>query len=112
MLTLRQFYLTKLIEECQEVSQRAAKSMQFGPIEAQSQSGISTTQNKDQDKTNATRLRDEVEDLLAVIILVEDKTDDLPEIPISDRVSRVIQKVAKIHKYLKYSQELGMVEND
>ena len=70
MLTLRQFYLTKLIEECQEVSQRAAKSMQFGPTEAQSQSGISTTQNKDQDKTNATRLRDEVEDLLAVITLV------------------------------------------
>jgi hypothetical protein len=71
MLTLRQFYLTKLIEECQEVSQRAAKSMQFGPNEVQ----------KDQDKTNAIRLRDEVEDLLGVIDL-------------------------------KYSQELGMVEND
>ncbi len=112
MLTLRQFYLTKLIEECQEVSQRAAKSMQFGPTEAQSQSGISTTQNKDQDKTNATRLRDEVEDLLAVITLVEYKTDDLPMISISDHISRKVSKAVKIKKYLKYSQELEMVEND
>lgn len=101
MLTLRQFYLTKLIEECQEVSQRAAKSMQFGPEEIQ----------KGQEKTNATRLRDEVEDLLGVIAILEANTDDLPEIPISEHVSRVVRKNEKIAKYLKYSQELGMVEN-
>src|SRR6266851_7284117 len=105
MMTLRQFYLTKLIEECQEVSQRAAKSMQFGPTEAQSQSGISTTQNKDQDKTNATRLRDEVEDLLSVIAIVESETDDLPQIPRSEHISRRVKKCEKIAKYLKYSQE-------
>lgn len=112
MMTLRQFYLTKLIEECQEVSQRAAKSIQFGTFEVQAQSGISTTENKNQDKTNANRLRDEVEDLLAVIQLVEDKTDDLPMISETESISRAVAKRLKIQKYLKYSQSLRMVGSD
>jgi len=100
MLTLRQFYLTKLAEECQEVAQRAMKSMQFGTDEVQ----------KDQEKTNAVRLRDEVEDLLTVITILEYKTEDLPMITKSERNSRAVEKILKILKYLKYSQELGMVE--
>jgi NTP pyrophosphatase (non-canonical NTP hydrolase) len=102
MMTLRQFYLTKLIEECQEVSQRAAKSMQFGSTEVQ----------KGQEKTNATRLRDEVEDLLALIALVENNTDDLPEESTVGHIHRTVDKTQKVLKYLKYSQELGMVGDE
>ncbi len=102
MLSIRQIYLTKLAEECAEVAQRCAKSMQFGANEIQ----------KDQDRTNAQRLRDEVEDLLAVISLVELYTEDLPAIPVTERISRMTNKASKIQKYLKYSQSLGMVEND
>lgn len=102
MLSVRQFYLTKLAEECAEVAQRCAKSIQFGATEIQ----------KDQDRTNAQRLRDEVEDLLAIITLVEMSTEDLMPIQVIEHVARSVNKIAKVSKYLKYSQSLGMVEND
>lgn len=101
-MKIRQYYLLKLIEECAEVSQRASKSMQFGPEEIQ----------KDQQKTNATRLRDEVEDLLTIIAILENNTDDLPELEFTESITRVVEKTEKVMKYLKYSQGLGMVEND
>ena len=100
MMSLRQFYLTKLAEECQEVAQRALKSMQFGADEIQ----------KGQQKTNAQRLRDEVQDLLAVIALVENNTFDLPQVSFEERIQTTVQKTEKICKYLAYSQELRMVE--
>lgn len=101
-MKIRQYYLLKLIEECAEVAQRASKSMQFGPEEIQ----------KDQQKTNATRLRDEVEDLLAIIAILENDTNDLPELEFTESITRVVEKTEKVMKYLRYSQGLGMVEND
>ncbi len=100
MMTLRQFYLTKLAEECQEVAQRALKSIQFGADEVQ----------KGQEETNAQRLRDEVQDLLAMIALVENNTFDLPQIPFVEEVRTTVRKTEKICRYLEYSQSLGMVE--
>lgn len=99
MLSLRQFYLTKLIEECQEVSQRAAKSMQFGATEVQT----------GQEKTNAQRLTDEVVDLKAVIGLIEN-TPDIEHRSWPLQLAQMAAKGTKIEKYLIYSQELGMVE--
>lgn len=102
MMSLRQFYLTKLAEECQEVAQRCMKSIQFGPTEVQ----------KDQEKTNAQRLTDELIDLLAVRMLVERRTEDLALIPAAEFNERCREKERKIQKYLEYSQSLGMVGHE
>jgi NTP pyrophosphatase (non-canonical NTP hydrolase) len=110
MMTLRQFYLTKLAEECQEVAKRALKSMQFGTNQTQATDGLSADKNAETSLSNAQRLRGEVEDLLAVIALVENNTDDLPLIPFEEHIHRTVNKTTKIQKYLEYSQSLGMVE--
>lgn len=99
MMTFRQFYLLKLIEECQEVSHRAAKSMQFGAHQIQI----------GHERTNAQRLTDEIVDLKAVIGLMENTLDveyrDWPT-----QLKQMADKGDKIAKYLKFSQELGLVE--
>jgi NTP pyrophosphatase (non-canonical NTP hydrolase) len=101
MMTLRQFYLIKLAEECQEVAQRALKSAQFGGKEIQ----------KGQSLTTATRLSDEIMDLLCVIKIIEEKSPiDFPSEFERDMYSHFEMKRSKIQKYLEYSQSLGMVE--
>lgn len=100
MMTLRQFYLAKLAEECQEVAQRALKSMQFGPEEIQPSQSL----------TNSQRLCDEVQDLLTVLSLVESRTSDISSVVFEERVRASVNKRAKVQKYLEYSQSIGAVE--
>jgi NTP pyrophosphatase (non-canonical NTP hydrolase) len=97
MMTIRQFLLAKLAEECAEVAQRAMKQQQFGPDEIQ----------EGQDFMNRERLLNEFVDLLAVAeFLLE-----INEIPSEVNLDLLIeQKRAKVNKYLKLSQELGQVE--
>lgn len=66
MLSLEQFYLLKLMEECSEVAQQASKQMQFG-------------HNATNLYNNARMLRLEVNDLLAVLDVLMD-LGELPEI--------------------------------
>ena len=96
MMNLEQFLLTKLAEECVEVAQRALKAQQFGMLEKQ----------PGQDKTNSERLEEEFTDLIVVWSLVNDVSglDFLPD------PNKMGAKMAKIDKYLKYSQDLGLVE--
>ncbi len=101
MMTIRQFYLAKLAEECAEVAQRALKQMQFGPDEVQ----------KNQDDTNAARLREEFNHLVATgQFLIE--LGELPTVSPEELLDAVALKRFRIEKYLKYSQELGMVEKE
>ncbi len=101
MMTIKQFLLLKLSEECSEVSQRALKQMQFGRDEIQ----------KSQDKTNGERLREEVNHLIAVItILLE--IGEMPSITPEELLDAIDVKRFRVNKYLRYSQELGMVENN
>lgn len=102
MMTIRQHLLLKLAEECQEVAQRALKSVQFGANEVQT----------GQEKSNATRLRDELNDLDAVILLIESRTDDIALMPSNAKLRAILDKQTKIEKYLTYSQELGMVGHE
>jgi NTP pyrophosphatase (non-canonical NTP hydrolase) len=106
MMTIRQFYLLKLAEECAEVAQRATKQIQFGRNESQAK-GPSTTKIE---ATNAERLRDEVVDFLAIRdILIE-----MGEIPVMDPLELDTAKMAKrikVARYLEYSQSLGQVED-
>jgi len=106
MMTVHQYFLLKLAEECAEVSQRALKQMQFGKEESQAQ-GPSTTKIE---ATNAQRLRQEVNDLLAVLDCLVD-IGELPEISEWGLIQEKGKKKEKLLKYLNYSRSLGKVED-
>lgn len=98
-MTEDQFYLLKLIEECAEVAQRAAKQMQFGLYEIEPGQG----------ETNRERLRNEINDLLCVINILEERTQIL-SIRKFDLSLVKAKKREKLKQYLSYSQQLGLVE--
>jgi NTP pyrophosphatase (non-canonical NTP hydrolase) len=113
MMTRRQYYLLKLIEECQEVSQRAAKSMQFGKDQTQAGDGQSLSARKAEPEhflTNVERLSGELNDLLAVATVLEGMGELDADIFLSEVGKE--RKITKIAKYLKLSQTLGEVEHD
>jgi len=95
-MTKQQYYLTKLAEECAEVAQIALKTQQFGMYEAM----------RDQPFTNQERCHQELNDLLAVVQVLNEnhgfgfKPDD----------DAIAAKKGKILKYLAYSVELGEVD--
>lgn len=91
--------LLKLAEECAEVQQRAAKLLQFGRLEVE----------PGQMFCNARRLRDEVNDLLTVIEMLEQENLLLISSPEELAVHKE-EKRKKIERYLTYSQQLGVVE--
>jgi hypothetical protein len=97
-MTYREHLLVKLMEECAEVSQRASKSMNFGDNEKE----------PGQDLKNCERLRLEVNDLLTVIAMI-DGTKSLPSNRKGEAATHTENKIAKIYKFRKYSEKLGMV---
>jgi hypothetical protein len=88
----------KLMEECAEVQQRVSKLLQFGPQESEATNPFATPTSNP--TTNLQRLQDEVYDLVAVIELLG------LELP---GVTRISEKAARIEKYRRYSEELGLV---
>lgn len=113
MMTVKQYYLLKLIEECGEVAQRAAKQMQFSKDQTQAGDGQSLSGRVPQPEhllSNRERLSGELNDLLAVATVLVDMEEADVDIFLSE-VGRD-RKIAKIKKYLKLSQTLGEVEND
>jgi NTP pyrophosphatase (non-canonical NTP hydrolase) len=101
MTSIRQFYLLKLIEECSEVAQQAAKQIQFGHNV--------TSPSTDKSYDNKALLRGEVNDLLAVLDILID-LQELPEISPVELLEAKNKKRARIREYLKHSQNLGFVE--
>ena len=98
MLSYGDYLLVKLAEECAEVQQRVMKLLQFGPGEVQ----------EGQDKTNLKRLRDEVNDLVAVIDICEG-AGALPTLSFGMQPNLTVDKAAKMKKYLELSRRLGRV---
>jgi uncharacterized protein (UPF0147 family) len=84
--------LTCLSEECAEVSQRASKALRFGLDEVQ----------PEQPFNNAQRIIAEVNDLIAVIEMLQ-QANALP------RVTRaaVDEKKRKLAEWMRYSAERG-----
>ncbi len=95
-MTRQQLLLTLLMEECNEVAQRASKAIRFTPEEIQEGQGL----------TNAERIVYEFNDLLAVIGMLENE-GVLPKETI--RTDLIQAKQEKIEKYLKYSESLGVI---
>lgn len=94
----REYLLTKLVEECLEVAQRATKAMCFGIDEVQS----------GQDLTNAERLNSEWNDLLA--------TADLLAIEGGVSLYRdhrlIVRKREKMAKFMEYSRQQGCLVDE
>lgn len=92
-----EYLLTKLSEECNEVGQMAAKTIQFGMEEVYND-GINQ-------KTNRERLIDELNDLFGVIQMLNDEAG-LNFLPDPEAIRA---KGDKIRKYRGYSVGLGKV---
>jgi hypothetical protein len=100
MMTREQMLLTLLMEECNEVAQRASKCIRFGLDE------VEPTEVPRQD--NAERLVYEFNDLLAVISILEAEG----HITQSERPDLIRLKKEKVEKWLKYSIERGRLDMD
>jgi NTP pyrophosphatase (non-canonical NTP hydrolase) len=87
-----EYLLSCLIEECAEVIQRATKAQRFGLDEIQPEQSL----------TNEARLRIEVADAFATVLLLADEGVNL-EPP--DEMVRA--KMAKVKKFMDYSREQG-----
>ncbi len=87
--------LVLLIEECAEIQHRASKALRFGLSEMQ----------RNQERTNAERLGEEIDDLTAVLQLV--RGANLVPPASSERIGK---KLVKIENYAAYSKILGRVE--
>lgn len=100
MMTLEQYYLTKIAEEASELAQAALKASQFGLFEI-----IEGT-----NETNEQRITKELNDLLAVIS--ELRYIGYEEPVLMEDFGLQLEKINKVDKYLAYSQSLGLVEKD
>lgn len=98
-MTKVQYLLTKLMEECAEVSQRASKQIQFGKLEIQN----------GQNLTNGQRLHDELVDLLVIAEMLQEEFE-IPEFTDTAEFDRAyVTKKIKMQKYLDLSKQLGML---
>ena len=95
MMNLVQFLLSRLAEEASEVSQIALKAQQYGIDEKWT----------DSPRTNAERIHIELDDVLALVELLNDHGFNFVSSP-----ARRNAKKQKIFKYLKYSIERGQVD--
>ena len=115
MLSHAQFYLTKLAEECNEVAQRALKQVQFGKNQTQAKDYLFFAEDRSKEitptmlLTNAQRLRQELNDLLASVETLE-LLGEIPVVNPDDLIKAVAEKQAKVEKYKKLSQLHGLVE--
>ena len=92
-----EYLLTCLSEECAEISQRASKAIRFGLAEKQ----------VGQEMDNASRLCEEVVDLLCVLELVDKHCPELRNANDFDPDKCREVKLAKLEKYMAYSRAQG-----
>lgn len=96
MLTREQFLLTKLAEECNEVAQMALKTQQFGMNECK----------PNQTLTNKDRLHDELNDLNAIIAMLNAECD----FKYNPDSKKMIKKMDRVDTFYGLSHALGKVE--
>jgi len=94
-MTKRENLLTCLAEECAEVAQRVSKALRFGLDEIQ----------PGQTLTNAERIAQELNDLVAVAELLE----ECGAVPRNQTIADIERKKSKLAAFLEYSRECGTV---
>lgn len=103
-MTREEHLLTILAEECSEVAQRASKAIRFGLLEIE----------PGQPKTNAERIMDELNDLIAVYQMLAgpmvSPTMEAFRMDPDDMWAAIRAKQAKVEKFLRYSSELGTLD--
>lgn len=97
MMTLEQYLLGKIAEECAEIAQRASKAQRFGLTEKQ----------PGQDKDNAERLMEEMHDLHAVLWMLQDMGCPIDPTIEPTRIPPIVEKVTK---YMDYSRQCEQLE--
>lgn len=97
-MNLTEQLLLIVIEECDEISQRATKALRFGMTEKE----------PGQEDDNAQRLVYEFNDLVGVMELLHE-TKQIPMV--YDKMS-AMKKKEKVIKYLAYSEELGILKKE
>lgn len=95
----QEMLLTQLSEECSEVIQRVTKIQRFGLHEVEPEQSL----------TNVERLINELNDLWAVIQMLEDDKI-IQDHWYSEKKEKT--KKEKVEKYLGYSQQCGTLESD
>jgi hypothetical protein len=98
MMTLQQFYLTKIAEEAAEVAKIALKAQQFGLTEVQ----------PGREESNAERMYAELNDLNAMVL--ELNRVGFGQFYYQADHAAMSVKMQKCEKYLGYSRSLGLVE--
>lgn len=93
-MTLTEYLLSKLAEECAEVTQRATKAQTFGLHEVQPGQCLSNIQ----------RLGIEVRDLMVVLEELQKTTGIFPELYDTQAAQ---EKREKLYKYMDYSRAQG-----
>ena len=103
MLDRTQYLLAKIAEEAGEVAQSAMKCMVFGL----------TDHHPKNDSMNLEGLINELNDLLGVAEMLIHSTKDLKyDLPALGDPDSIKAKWAKVEHYMKYSQELGVLEEE
>ena len=98
-MNLDDYLLSHLAQECAEVIVRCTKAQHFGLDEIQ----------PDQPLTNRQRIAEELADLSALVVLMED-IGILPEFSERDLNARISAKHRKAKEFREYSRKLGRLE--
>lgn len=95
-MTTKEALLLKVMEECDELSQRCSKAIRFGLDEIQ----------EGQNLTNEERLVEEYRDLKAAMNMLVDK-NYIKSFTFNNY--DLTKRIDKIDKYLDYSRKLGTI---
>jgi hypothetical protein len=98
-MNLDDYLLSHLAQECNEVAIRCTKAQMFGLDEIQ----------PEQPLTNRQRIAEELADLQALVVLMED-VHLLPEFSERDLNARISAKHRKAKEFRNYSRQLGRLE--
>lgn len=93
-----EYLLECLAEECSEVIQRICKAKRFGLEEIQKS-------NPEETRNNRQRIAYELNDLITVVSLLQNLHKDYEY----SETSKIV-KLEKIHRYMKYSQQLNILK--
>ena len=97
-MTKQEHLLSCLSEECCEVGHRVSKALRFGLDEIQ----------PGQPLTNAERISQELNDLIAVAEMLEESG----AVPRNQTLADIDRKKAKVETFLRYAEECGVLSAD